>query len=69
VCHESIYQALYQGGKGGLSRQLTRWLRSGRPLRRRRPDERRARFVTPAMLIDHRPAVVLPSTVPQSSAS
>jgi transposase, IS30 family len=22
VCHETIYQALYQGGKGGLSRQL-----------------------------------------------
>ena len=23
VCHEAIYQALYHGGRGGLSRQLT----------------------------------------------
>jgi len=61
VCHETIYQALYQGGKGGLSRTLTRCLRTGRPLRkrRRRPDERRARFLVPPVLIDHRPAVVL----------
>lgn len=36
LCHETIYQALYQGGKGGLSRQLTRRLRTGRPLRKRR---------------------------------
>jgi IS30 family transposase len=60
LCHESIYQALYQGGEGGLSRQLTRPLRTGRPLRkrRRRPDTRRVRFVAPALLLDHRPAVV-----------
>jgi IS30 family transposase len=58
VCHETIYQALYQGKSGGLSRQLTRRLRTGRPLRkrRRRSDERQARFVAPAVLIDHRPA-------------
>jgi IS30 family transposase len=58
VCHETIYQALYQG-KGGLTRQLTRRLRTGRPLRkrRRRADERRARFLAPPVLIDHRPAV------------
>jgi IS30 family transposase len=64
VCHETIYQALYHGGKGGLSRQLTRRLRTGRPLRkrRRRPDERRARFVAPALLIDHRPAAVTDRT-------
>jgi IS30 family transposase len=60
VCHETIYQALYHGGKGGLSRSLTRRLRTGRPLRkrRRRPDQRRIRFVAPALLIDHRPAIV-----------
>jgi transposase, IS30 family len=58
VCHETIYQALYHGGKGGLSRQLTRRLRTGRPLRkrRRRADQRRIRFVAPALLLDHRPA-------------
>ena len=60
VCHETIYQALYHGGKGGLSRQLTRRLRTGRPLRkrRRRSDQRRIRFIAPARLIDHRPSVV-----------
>jgi len=36
VCHEPIYQALYHGGKGGLRRELTRRLRTGRPLRKRR---------------------------------
>src|SRR5579859_5037848 len=42
VCHETIYQALYNAGKSGLNRQLTKRLRTGRPLRRRRrrPDQR-----------------------------
>ncbi len=64
VCHETIYQAIYHGGKGGLSRTLTKKLRTGRPMRkrRRRPDERRSRFVTPAQLIDHRPPVVCTRT-------
>jgi len=57
VSHETIYQALYHCGKGGLSRQLTQRLRTGRPLRkrRRRADQRRCRFVAPARLIEHRP--------------
>jgi IS30 family transposase len=61
LCHETIYQALYLGGRGGLRRQLTRRLRTGRPLRkrRRRATERQTRFVTPGRLIDQRPAVVL----------
>ena len=60
LCHETIYQALYHGGKGGLNRTLTRRLRTGRPLRkrRRRPDTRQTRYVAPARLIDARPAVV-----------
>jgi len=60
VCHETIYQALYHGGKGGLSRQLTRRLRTGRPLRkrRRRAHERRSRFIAPEVLIDRRPSIV-----------
>jgi IS30 family transposase len=64
VCHETIYQALYHGGKGGLSRQLTRRLRTGRPLRkrRRRADQRRTRFVAPAVLIDQRPTAALDRT-------
>lgn len=31
LCHETIYQGLFNGGKGGLSRELTRRLRIGRP--------------------------------------
>jgi IS30 family transposase len=60
LCHETIYQALYHGGKGGLSRTLTRRLRTGRPLRkaRRRADARQVRFIAPAKLIDARPAAV-----------
>jgi IS30 family transposase len=60
VCHETIYQALYNSAKGGLNRQLTKKLRTGRPLRRRRrrAHERIPRFVAPALLIDHRPDVV-----------
>ncbi len=56
MCHETIYQALYHGGNGGLSRQRTRRLRTGRPLRKRhrRADQRRSRFLTPARLIEHR---------------
>lgn len=60
VCHETIYQALYRGSRGGLSRTLTKRLRTGRPLRkrRRRPDERRTRFVVAHQGIAARPAVV-----------
>jgi IS30 family transposase len=60
LCHETIYQALYHGGAGGLSRRLTRRLRTGRPLRRRRrrTDRRQIRFVVPSALIDQRPTVV-----------
>jgi IS30 family transposase len=58
VCHETIYQALYRGGQGGLARELTRRLRTGRPLRRRRrrSTERSPRFVVPAQLIGARSA-------------
>ena len=64
VCHETIYQALYLGGRGGLSRALTTRLRTSRPLRkrRRRPDQRRPRFTTPGTPIDRRPAVVADRT-------
>ncbi|MET8291796.1 hypothetical protein ABZV80_42600, partial [Streptomyces sp. NPDC005132] len=60
LCHETIYRALYQGAKDGLSRTFTRKLRTGRPLRkqRRRPDQRMPRFVAPAVLIDRRPPVI-----------
>lgn len=64
LCHETIYQALYHGRKGGLSRTLTRRLRTGRPLRRRRrrADARQTRYVSPGKLIDVRPMVVAERT-------
>jgi IS30 family transposase len=57
MCHETIYQALYLGRKGGLCRALTAKLRTGRPLRKRRhrATERTPRYVAPAVLV-HRPA-------------
>ena len=60
LCHETIYQALYHGGKGGLSRTLTKKLRTGRPLRkhRRSPVARSPRFIAPGRLIQARLAVV-----------
>ena len=60
ICHETIYQAVYWPGNSGLTRKLTTHLRTGRPLRkrRRRPEVRTPRFIAPANLIDHRPAVV-----------
>jgi len=60
ICHETIYQAVYLGRKGGLSRTLTAKLRTGRPLRRRgrKATERTPRFVAPAVLIHRRPPIV-----------
>jgi IS30 family transposase len=60
LCHETIYQAVYNPARGGLSRHFTKKLRTGRPLRkrRRRVSERSVRFVAPARLIMHRPAIV-----------
>jgi transposase, IS30 family len=60
VCHETIYQALYLGRKGGLSRALTAKLRTGRPLRKRRRKrcERTPRYIAPALLIHRRPPIV-----------
>jgi len=60
LCHETIFQALYRGARAGLNRRLTRRLRTGRPLRkrRRRPDQRQRRFVVSYQRIAHRPAVV-----------
>src|SRR4051794_40217538 len=60
LCHETIYQALYPGGKGDLSRTLTKKLRTGRPLRKHRRSQvaRSPRFIAPGRLIDARPAVV-----------
>ena len=64
LCHETIYQALYRGSRGGLSRKLTSRLRTGRPLRKRRrsPSQRRSRYVLPHQGITQRPAIVAERT-------
>jgi IS30 family transposase len=49
ISHEAIYQALYVQGRGGLRRELTACLRTGRALRvpRARTRGRGKHFVTP----------------------
>ena len=60
VSHEAIYQALYVQGRGGLRRELTACLRTGRALRvpRARTRGRGKKFVTPQIMISQRPAEV-----------
>jgi IS30 family transposase len=65
VSHETIYQSLYVQSRGGLKRELTAHLRTGRALRktRRRADQRRERFAGMVM-ISQRPAEVEDRAVP-----
>ena len=48
ISHEAIYQSLYVQGRGGLNRELTKCLRTGRALREPRARTRRSgkSFVT-----------------------
>ena len=65
VSAETIYQSLYVQARGGLKRELTAFLRTGRSMRkpRRREDERRGRI--PGMvLISQRPPEVEDRAVP-----
>jgi transposase, IS30 family len=65
VSAETIYQSLYVQARGGLKRELTAFLRSGRSMRkpRRRENERRGRI--PGMvLISERPPEVEDRAVP-----
>jgi len=66
VSHETIYQALYFQARGGLKRELTQALRSGRTIRKphRLPDQRTHRFVDPMIMISERPADVEDRAVP-----
>src|SRR5262249_6311560 len=65
VSHETIYQSLYVQARGGLRRELTRQLRTGRTVRkpRRQADQRRERFAGMVMISD-RPAEVEDRAVP-----
>ncbi len=64
--HEAIYQALYVQGRGGLRRELTACLRTGRALRkpRRRVDGRGTRRIPDMVLISERPAEADDRAVP-----
>lgn len=66
ISHEAIYQALYVQGRGGLRRELTQCLRTGRALRvpRARARSRGKSFVTPEILISARPAEAADRAVP-----
>ncbi len=59
VNHESIYQALYVQGRGGLRRDLHKRLRTGRAVRkpRRRSGERRGRIPDMVSIADRPPEV------------
>lgn len=65
VSHETIYQSLYVQSRGGLKRELTRHLRTGRTVRKphRQPDQRRQRFAGMVM-ISERPTEVEDRAVP-----
>lgn len=65
VSHETIYQTLFVQTKGGLNKELTRHLRTGRTVRKphRRSGERRSRI--PGMVnISERPGEVEDRMVP-----
>ncbi|MEO6509838.1 MAG: IS30 family transposase [Nocardioides sp.] len=69
VSHETIYQSLYVQGRGGLRRELTVHLRTGRVLRKphRAADQRsrrQPRFKDEMVMISERPAEVEDRAVP-----
>ena len=65
VSAETIYQSLYVQARGGLKRELTAYLRTGRSMRkpRRREGERRAR-IPDMVMISERPPEVEDRAVP-----
>lgn len=66
VCHETIYQAIYVQGRGGLKREVEQSLRTGRARRKqqRDPASRTSRFRDPMINISERPASVEDRAVP-----
>ncbi len=66
ISHEATCQALYIQGRGGLRRELTACLRTGRALRvpRARTRGRGKKFVTPQVMISRRPAEAADRAVP-----
>lgn len=66
VSPETIYQALYVQARGGLKREVTAALRTGRTRRKPHghPDQRTSRFVDEMVMISKRPAEVKDRAVP-----
>jgi transposase, IS30 family len=67
ISPETIYQSLFVQGRGGLRRELTACLRTGRAVRRpaKRVDGRRAgNRIPPQVMISARPAEVADRAVP-----
>ncbi|WP_449455872.1 IS30 family transposase [Streptomyces dangxiongensis] len=66
VSHETIYRALYAQARDGVWREISRRLRTGRCMRKRRrqPDQRQPRFLHPMTMISQRPAEADDRTVP-----
>src|SRR5467141_4143976 len=66
MSHEAIYQAIYVQGRGGLRRELTACLRTGRALRvpRARARGRGKAFISPGVMISERPAEADDRAVP-----
>lgn len=66
ISHEAICQSLYIQGRGGLRRELSACLRSGRALRvpRARARGRRKSAVSPEIMISARPAEAADRAVP-----
>ena len=66
ISHEAIYQALYIQARGGLRRELTACLRTGRALRtpRARTRGKSKSFVSPEIMISERPAEAEDRAVP-----
>ena len=66
ISHEAIYQALYVQARGGLKRELTACLRTGRALRVPRARARQAKdgFITADVTIANRPPEAADRAVP-----
>lgn len=64
ICHETIYRSLYVQGRGGLRRELTRCLRTGRALRKTRRSIAHRGRITGMVNISERPAEAADRAVP-----
>ncbi len=66
ISDETIYRALYVQGRGGLNRELTKCLRTGRALRKpnRRVETRGKRTIAPELMISARPPEVEDRAIP-----